>query len=78
MKRTKLILLSFAVFLSICFTVKERSVQAQNGSPRIGERPTLEEHVNESDIENRAIKFKKLLEIGEVIFAARWTKLDVR
>src|SRR5262249_49055713 len=43
---------------------------------RIGERPTLEAHVNESDIENRAIKFKKLLEIGETIFAARWTKLD--
>lgn len=30
----------------------------------------------ESDIENRAMKFKKLLEIGEIIFAARWTKLD--
>jgi Predicted thiol oxidoreductase len=75
-KRTKLAVLSFVFFLVICLTVKERSAQAQNASSRIGEKPTLEEHVSESDIENRAIKFKMLLEIGEVIFAARWTKLD--
>ena len=76
MKQTKLIVLSFAFFLVICLTVKERVAQAQNASSRIGEKPALEEHVNESDIENRAIKFKKLLEVGEAIFAARWTKLD--
>jgi cytochrome c peroxidase len=78
MKRTKLTILSFsfAFFLVICLTVKERAVEAQNSSSRIGEKPALEEHVNESDIENNAIKFKKLLDIGETIFAARWTKLD--
>ena len=28
------------------------------------------------DIANGAIEFKELLEIGESMFAARWTKLD--
>ena len=51
-------------------------VRAQNPSTRIGEHPALEEHVNQTDIENGSIKFKKLLELGELIFAARWTKLD--
>jgi len=36
----------------------------------------LEEHIKQADIENGAIEFKRLLRIGESIFAARWTKLD--
>lgn len=56
--------------------VGSRFVTAQNPSPVIGERPALEEHVNQADIENGAIRFNQLLEIGESIFAARWTKLD--
>src|SRR5262249_41194079 len=68
--------LSFAFFLIICLAVKDGHTHAQSGSSRIGEKPALEVHINESDIESNGFKFKKLLEIGEVIFAARWTKLD--
>jgi hypothetical protein len=51
-------------------------VTAQQVVPRIGERPALEEHINQADIESGVISFKRLLDIGEEIFAARWTKLD--
>src|SRR5712691_11565786 len=56
--------------------IRDRSARAQNAPTRIGERPALEEHINQIDIENGRIIFNKLLEIGESIFAARWTKLD--
>src|SRR2546426_3985019 len=72
------ILKSLTIVLMIgCFcVVRGRFVTAQNPSPPIGERPALQEHVNQSDIENGAIRFNQLLEIGESIFTARWTKLD--
>ncbi|HKP86997.1 MAG TPA: di-heme oxidoredictase family protein [Blastocatellia bacterium] len=76
MKKNQLAALSFVFLLASFFAVKERAVEAQSSSSRIGEKPALETHVNESDIENGGIKFKRLLEIGEAIFAARWTKLD--
>lgn len=76
MKRAKVIVLSFVFFLVSCLALKDEHIHAQSGSSRIGEKPALEVHINESDIENNGFKFKKLLEIGEVIFAARWTKLD--
>ena len=74
------ILKSLTIVLMIgCFcVVRGRFVTAQNPSPPIGERPALQEHVNQSDIENGAIRFNQLLEIGESIFTARWTKLDFR
>jgi len=56
--------------------VCNRLVTAQRPPLIIGERPALEEHINQADIENGAIEFKRLLSIGESIFAARWTKLD--
>ena len=59
-----------------CCVVRSRFVTAQSHSPVIGERPALEEHINQTEIENGAIEFKRLLRIGESIFAARWTKLD--
>lgn len=61
---------------SLFLLILNRTTSAQESSPQIGERPTLEEHINEANIENGAISFNKLLEIGEFIFAARWTKLD--
>jgi hypothetical protein len=64
------------VFALTLFLTGNHVLFAQNPSSHIGERPALEEHINEADIENGSIKFKKLLEIGEDIFAARWTKLD--
>jgi hypothetical protein len=53
-----------------------RAASAQDPPPRIGERPALEAHVNQIDIESGKIKFDDLLEIGEEIFAARWSSLD--
>src|SRR5205807_3291508 len=76
MRLIKIVTLSSAVLLVIFIAIRDKSVNAQSGSSQIGERPTLEQHINESDIENGAIKFKNLLDIGEFIFAARWTKLD--
>ncbi|MEW6131339.1 MAG: di-heme oxidoredictase family protein [Acidobacteriota bacterium] len=56
------------------------SVAAQNAShsakTSIGDHPVMEEHVRQSDIENKSIKLKKLLEIGEYMFVAPWNKLD--
>ncbi len=58
------------------FLFQRQVAIAQDQPSRIGERPALEEHVNQSDIESGKIKFDDLLEIGEEIFAARWTSLD--
>src|SRR6266567_5261167 len=73
-----IILRSLMIVLIIaCFClVRGRFATAQNTSAFIGERPALEEHVNQADIENGGIRFNQLLEIGESIFAACWTKLD--
>src|SRR5262245_65013989 len=73
-----LILKSLVILLvitSVC-VVSSRFVTAQRPSPVVGERPALEEHIKQADIENGAIEFKRLLRIGESIFAARWTKVD--
>ncbi len=72
------ILESLTVVLMIgCFcVVRIQFATAQNPSALIGERPALQGHLNEADVENGSIKFNQLLEIGESIFAARWTKLD--
>src|SRR5260370_32342253 len=65
------------VLIITCFcVVRSRFVTAQSSPPPIGERPALQKHVNQADIENAAIEFKELLETGESVFAARWTKLD--
>ncbi len=61
--------------MSVC-VVRIQLATAQNPSPLIGEQPALQEHTNQADIENGGIKFNRLLEIGESIFAAPWTKLD--
>lgn len=75
MKRFKL-LIAAALLFPLVWSLESRTVSAQSSSSQIGERPALQEHVNEADIENGSIKFSKLLDIGELIFAARWTKLD--
>jgi di-heme oxidoreductase (putative peroxidase) len=75
MQLCKLLLIAL-LLPTLFFSFRSRAVHAQNPSTQIGERPALEEHVNQADIENGAIKFSRLLEIGESIFAARWTKLD--
>src|SRR5215510_14155110 len=53
-----------------------RAASAQDSPSRMGERPALGEHMNQTDIESGQIKFDDLLEIGEEIFASRWTSLD--
>src|SRR5262245_8181930 len=55
---------------------RSRVASAQDPPSRIGELSAFEEHVNQIDIESSKIKFDDLLEIGEEIFAARWTSLD--
>jgi hypothetical protein len=76
MRLFKIVVLSAVLLLVMLVAMRDKAVSAQNTSSQIGERPTLEQHINEADIENGAIKFKNLLDIGEFIFAARWTKLD--
>ena len=76
MKLSKLATLTFVSSLLIYCLASKETATAQSGSRTIGEGPALEEHINQADIENGAIKFKSLLEIGEQIFAARWNKLD--
>ncbi|MBO0727337.1 MAG: hypothetical protein J2P52_17180 [Blastocatellia bacterium] len=49
---------------------------AQNPPQMVGERPALEAHINETDIESGKITFGDLLGIGEDIFSARWNFLD--
>jgi len=73
MKSLKLILLAI-VFFTAVFAYRT-SATAQSGS-RIGDGPVLQEHVNQQDIDRGAIKLKKLLEMGEFIFAARWNRFD--
>jgi hypothetical protein len=65
----------FALAVSV-LSLSRWSANAQDGSPRIGERPALDEHVSQAAIENGRIAFYDLLEVGELIFAARWNKLD--
>src|SRR5438128_1796220 len=76
MKLSKLATLTFVLSPLIYCLASKGTTSAQVGSRSIGEGPALEEHINQGDIESGAIKFKKLLEIGEDIFAARWNKLD--
>src|SRR5438132_6836135 len=76
MRPLKLLALGAALLLVMLVAIKDKAVRAQNTSSQIGERPTLDQHINEADIENGTIKFKSLLDIGESIFAARWTKID--
>jgi len=76
MKRVKLFVLTVLSALALAFAFMHSIASAQNPSVKVGERPTLDQHVNQADIESGAIKFKNLLQIGEFIFAARWTKLD--
>ena len=76
MRRMILKSLTIVLIIACLCIVRSKFVTAQNSSLHIGERPTLEEHINQADIDGRAIEFKQLLDMGETIFAARWTKLD--
>lgn len=79
MKPNKLIKIGAALFflLFVALTAfSYKSAEAQSQSPALGERPALEAHISQAEIESGAIRFNNLLEIGEEIFAARWTNLD--
>lgn len=43
---------------------------------KIGERPALEQHMDQSNIEERKIRFKDLLAHGKAVFDARFNELD--
>ena len=76
MRTTMLRALTVALIITCFCVIRSRFVTAQSSPPLIGEQPALQKHVNQADIENGLIEFKELLETGESIFAARWTKLD--
>lgn len=76
MNKLKLIILTLFVLLPLCLLFREKAAQAQSAGLRIGERPTLEEHVRQTAIEAGRIRFVDLLDLGETIFAARWNSLD--
>jgi hypothetical protein len=65
----------FLVSISLLLFHDQAAI-AHDQPSRIGERPTLEEHVKQFDLEFGRIRFDDLLEIGEEIFAARWNLLD--
>src|SRR5215470_17369701 len=75
MKVMRIGVLVLAAAAACLIATRSRSARAQT-TVRIGERPALEQHVNEADVESGSIKFKSLIDIGETIFATRWNKLD--
>jgi hypothetical protein len=76
MRLHKLTVLTSFLLFNLVVMFKHWPAHAQQPASRIGERPVLEAHINQADLENGTIRFERLLEIGEVIFAARWNKLD--
>src|SRR5262245_66531142 len=76
MRLLKVLFLALFVVSASLSIFQNRIVSAQDPPLIIGERPALEGHVSQIDIESGKIKFGDLLEIGEEIFAARWTALD--
>ena len=76
MKKLKIAVLGVFSLIALLAAIKGGIVNAQDSTIKIGERPTLDEHINQADIESGKIGFEDLLEIGEEIFAARWTTLD--
>src|SRR5262245_18878569 len=76
MRSLKILCIVLFLGLTIPFFFQTQMASAQNPPPKIGERPALEEHIKQTDIESGKIAFNDLLEIGEEIFAARWTSLD--
>jgi hypothetical protein len=76
MRLHKLTVLTSFILFTLFVTFKDWPAHAQQPASRVGERPILVDHVNQADLENGTIRFERLLEIGEVIFAARWNKLD--
>lgn len=72
MKKSLIVITISLMLLALFVVFKERVVSAQEA--QIGDRPALEKHVDQADINNNKIKFDELLRIGEIIFAARWTK----
>ena len=69
MKVLKGFVITLILIATLLGVLKGNSADAQNPAPAIGERPALEQHVSQADIEAGSIKFKTLLEIGETIFA---------
>lgn len=76
MRGLKFFLLALTALLVLVWMTSHNPAAARSLSVRIGERPALEVHISQDDIENHLFSFSDLLGIGEDIFAARWTKLD--
>lgn len=64
------------LFLVGLFVVGYNEAGAQREAMPFGERPALEKHLDQAEIESGRIPFEELLEMGERMFAARWNVLD--
>src|SRR5262245_26294760 len=73
MKRLKVAALCVFSLIALLAATRGGIAIAQDSNLKIGERHTLDEHLSQADIESGKIGFDDLLEIGEEIFAARWT-----
>jgi cytochrome c peroxidase len=57
------------VGLFLCCAVVVRSAQ-------LGERPAIEHHVDQVDIDNGTMQFEEMFELGQLLFDARFNRLD--
>ena len=73
-RRVKLIVCGMSVGGVVALAGFEVGAQRETG--RAGERPALEQHLEQREIEGGRITFDELLRMGERIFTARWTTLD--
>src|SRR5262245_2636415 len=70
MRLLKMLCLVLFLVLTVLILFHSREASAQDPPSRIGERPALEEHVNQIDIESGNIKFDVYFEIGEDMFVS--------
>ena len=76
MRGIKIVLITLAGLGAVLSLIRVPGVVEAQDRARIGERPTLTQHIDEADIEAGKIKLSKLCDMGEFLFSARWTKLD--
>lgn len=72
LKWIKLGATGFCMLLLALSAFHQKAAEAQT----MGDHPTMQPHISQAEIESGAISFNNLLDIGEEIFAARWTSLD--
>jgi len=70
---------AFALVLSVCAVQAAPHGKGSRGGDRdpiIGERPTIEEHVDQAQIDSGEVKLKDLFRSGSLLFSAVFNHLD--